>query len=210
MATRLLPAPDLASLKPMLAERRLALPRTGTWHYEIKFDGYRMLASTGTPALRLRQGGDATTWFPELAAELAKLPAGAILDGEVCVLDEIGRSDFDRLHARALRRRWYRGADLVVLCAFDLLAHRGRDLRAQPIEERKVQLQELLTNATTGLLYVSHVDDGPWLFDQVLALQLEGVVAKRAGSTYQPGRSPDWLKIKRPGAVPPGRFRRGG
>ncbi|MFS8930930.1 hypothetical protein [Cupriavidus taiwanensis] len=206
---RLVAAPDLASFQPMLAERRTALPRAGNWHYEIKFDGYRMLASTGTPALQLRQGGDATAWFPELVAELAKLPAGAILDGEVCVLDDIGRSDFDRLHARALRRRWYRGADLVVLCAFDLLAHRGRDLRGQPIERRKAQLQQLLGTTTTGLLYVSHVDDGPWLFDQVLALRLEGVVAKRAGSVYTAGRSPDWLKIKRPGAVPPGRFRRG-
>lgn len=210
MLRRLPPAPELTSLQPMLAERRLALPRTGTWHYEIKFDGYRMLAATGTPTLRLRQGSDATRWFPELAAELARLPAGAILDGEVCVLDDIGRSDFDRLHARALRRRWYPGADLVVLCAFDLLAHRGRDLRGQPIERRKAALQQLLASATTGLLYVSHIDDGAWLFDQVLTLQLEGVVAKRAGSTYTAGRSPDWLKIKRSGAVPPGRFRRAG
>ncbi|MCY1263152.1 Multifunctional non-homologous end joining protein LigD [compost metagenome] len=210
MANRPSPAPDLTHFQPMLAERRLALPRSGTWHYEIKFDGYRMLAATGTPALRLRQGSDATTWFPELAADLARLPAGAVLDGEVCVLDDIGRPDFDRLHARALRRRWYPGADLVVLCAFDLLAYCGRDLRALPIEQRKAQLQQLLAGTTTGLLYVSAVEDGTWLYHQVLQLKLEGVVAKRAGSAYTAGRSSDWLKIKRPGAVPPVRFRRGG
>lgn len=194
----------------MLAEPRRTLPRDGSWHYEIKFDGYRLLAATDPPALRVRQGATATTWFPELTAELAKLPAGTILDGEVCVLDDIGRSDFDRLHARALRRRWYAGADLVVLAAFDLLAHRGQDLRGEPIERRKALLQQLLAQTTTGILYVSSVEDGTWLYDQVLALQLEGVVAKRAGSAYTSGRSPDWLKIKRPGAIPPGRFRRGG
>lgn len=202
MTTRPSPVPDLTHFQPMLAERHLALPRSGSWHYEIKFDGYRMLAATGTPA--------ATTWFPELAADLARLPAGAVLDGEVCVLDDIGRPDFDRLHARALHRRWYPGADLVVLCAFDLLAYYGRDLRALPIEQRKAQLQQLLAGTTTGLLYVSAVEDGAWLYHQVLQLKLEGVVAKRAGSAYTAGRSSDWLKIKRPGAVPPGRFRRGG
>jgi len=61
---------------------------------------------------------------------------------------------------------------------------------------------------TVGLLYVSEVEDGAWLYRQVLALELEGVVAKRAGSTYKGGLSYDWLKIKRPGAVPPELFRR--
>lgn len=90
--------------------------------------GVRPLPEIGrayiTEILSRAQGATATTWFPELTAELAKLPAGTILDGEVCVLDDIERSDFNRLHARALRRRWYAGADLVVLAAFDLLAHR--------------------------------------------------------------------------------------
>ncbi|MNS80895.1 ATP-dependent DNA ligase [compost metagenome] len=99
---------------------------------------------------------------------------------------------------------------MVTYCAFDLLAYRGRDLRAEPIERRKARLQQLLASTTTGILYVSSVDDGAWLYAQALALQLEGVVAKRAGSAYSGGRSPDWLKIKRPHAIPPGRFRRAG
>lgn len=94
-----------------------------------------------------------------------------------------------------------------MLCAFDLVAHAGRDLRQQPYERRKAQLRELLTSAS-GLLFVDSVDDGAWLYDAALGLKLEGVVAKRAGSPYVAGTSPDWLKIKRPGATPPSRFHR--
>lgn len=185
------------------------LPTGPGWHYEIKHDGYRMLAGTAPGGLKTRNGADATAWFPELVDSLKQLPAGAhILDGEVCVLDDIGRSDFNRLHARALHRGWHRGADPVVLCAFDLLMLAGRDIRMQPIEERRARLRTMLAGITHGLMFVDQVDDGAWLYDQVLALKLEGVVAKRAGSAYIAGRSGDWLKIKRPGAVPPGRFHR--
>ncbi|MBF6989283.1 hypothetical protein [Cupriavidus sp. IK-TO18] len=125
----------LADVQPMLAKRSLSLPRSGVWHYEVKMDGYRMLAATAPFALKTRGGADATAWFPELRDALAHLPRGAhILDGEVAVLDDIGRSDFNRLHKRALRRGWYRGADPVVFCAFDLVAQSGRDLRDQPYE----------------------------------------------------------------------------
>lgn len=81
-----------------LVERK-AFPSSGGWLYE---NGYRVLASTG-PAARLKSRGgiDASAWFPEVTAAMAAMPAGSVLDGEVCVLDDIGRSDFDRLHARA-------------------------------------------------------------------------------------------------------------
>ncbi|QYY33577.1 hypothetical protein K2O51_31610 (plasmid) [Cupriavidus pinatubonensis] len=108
---------------------------------------------------------------------------------------------------RARRRRWYAGADPVVFCVFDLLDLRGRDMRAEPLETRKAALRELVTGV--NVLYVDSVDDGPWLYDQVLKLELEGVVGKRLGSSYQSGiRSPDWIKVKRPGAVPARRFSR--
>lgn len=203
-------APTLAELRPMLLCERKTIPRGPGWHFEIKYDGYRLLASTGdAPRLKSRNGANATTWFPELIESLATLPAGYILDGEVCVLDDIGKSDFERLHARARRKGWYRGADAVAYCVFDLLVGKRKDLRTQPIERRKGALRKLLAEPPPGLLYVDSVDDGAWLYGHALTLGLEGVVGKRAGSIYQSGeRSPDWQKIKRPGAVPAKRFKR--
>lgn len=200
------PTVSLADVSPMLARRSVVLPRTGVWSFEPKFDGYRILATRD--ALKTRGGADATGWFPELVRALSGLPVGHhIIDGEVCVLDSIGRSDFNRLQARALRRCWYAGADPVVLCAFDLLVHAGIDIRAQPIEARKDRLRDLMAGLP-GVLLVTGTEDGAWLWSYVEALKLEGVVAKRAGSAYVAGLSHDWLKVKRTGATPAGRFRR--
>lgn len=204
-------SPD--TLKPMLLTPRKAVPRDAGWLAEIKFDGYRALASTGsTLSVRTKNGADCTDWFPELKQGLGALAGGCVLDGEICVLDSLGRADFERLHARARRKRWYEGADRVVFCAFDLLIHRGRDVRQAPIEERKQWLQSLLSASReqVGILYVQAVlDQAEWLYQQCVALDLEGIVCKRAGSTYQSGvRSPDWIKVKRPGVHEHGAFRR--
>lgn len=166
-----------------------------------------MLASTTPAALKSRNGADATRWFPEVVRAFFDLPPGCILDGEVAVLDELGRSDFDRLHARAGRRGWYAGADLVAYCVFDLLAFNGKDLRGQPIEQRKRRLRQVLADPRPGLLFVDWVDNGAALYQAALALHLEGIVGKRAASLYVGERSTDWVKIKRPGAIPPERFR---
>ncbi|WP_231909629.1 hypothetical protein [Cupriavidus nantongensis] len=125
------------------------------------------------------------------------------------MLDDIGRSDFERLQSRARRRGWYRGAEPVVYCVFDILVGNGKDLRGQPLQRRKAALRKLLGSQRDGLLYVDSIEDGAWLYGHALALGLEGVVGKRTGSTYQAGeRSSDWAKIKRPGAVPYKRFTR--
>jgi bifunctional non-homologous end joining protein LigD len=185
------------------------------WIYELKFDGYRLVAGVqhGQVKLATRNGADATRWFPEVVQGLSQLPGGPhVLDGEVCVLDELGRSDFNRLQDRARRRCFYPNCDAVTFCAFDLLARDGRSLISLPVEQRKLQLQELLTPTPPSVLYVGHFDaeHGRVLFEQAVhQLNLEGLVAKRLGSMYRPGeRSLDWLKVKRPGAVPPERFRR--
>ncbi|MGO4302153.1 ATP-dependent DNA ligase [Cupriavidus sp. RAF12] len=194
----------------MLLVERKAIPRDEDWLYEIKFDGYRVLASTGSSArLRSRGGADATRWFPEVVAAMADMASGSILDGEVCVLDEFGRSDFNRLHARARRKGWYEGADLVVYCVFDVLVAKGKDIRSSPLEIRKATLAKLLRAHSNQVLHVTGVEDGEWLYRSALDLELEGVVGKRLGSPYLAGvRSPDWIKVKRPGAVPPERFKR--
>ncbi|SCU75499.1 conserved hypothetical protein [Cupriavidus necator] len=111
--------------------------------------------------------------------------------------------------SRALRRGWHAGATPVVYCVFDLLVGGGEDLRGLPVEKRKAALSKLLSGEPPSLLYVQDVEDGAWLYDAALGLGLEGVVGKRAGSVYRAGeRSSDWIKVKRPGAVPAKRFRR--
>lgn len=211
----------------MLARLVQRVPTTGDWQYQPKFDGYRLLADTAplTPpaprvsaapargrqtipvALRTRYGADATQWFPELHPILAGLGGRHVLDGEVTVLDARGVSDFNRLHARALRRGWAPGCDPVVYAVFDLLVHDGRDIRALPLEARRERLRALLAG-TPQLLFVDDTPDATALWALVLAMQLEGMVGKRLGSPYVAGASSDWIKIKRPGAIAPGRFRR--
>jgi bifunctional non-homologous end joining protein LigD len=205
----ILPAPML------LDEGRVGTPlgKPG-WIYEIKYDGWRVLAGIvdGKVHLATRNGADYTKAFPEVAKDLSTLDGGPhILDGEVCVLDDAGRSDFMRLQERARRKRWYEGCDPVVYCVFDLLAKDGRSLIDQPVEKRKQQLRDMLSPDLPAVLYVDHfpAEHGRALFEQAKALGIEGLVAKRLGSTYHPGeRSLDWVKVKRKGAIPPERFKR--
>jgi bifunctional non-homologous end joining protein LigD len=174
------------------------------WIYEIKFDGHRCMARAGggqPTELRTKNGANSTKWFPEVAQLLNALPEPVILDGEVCVLDEIGRSDFNRLQARAARRGFPAGAHPVTYCAFDVLYAGGRYVMDQPLAQRKQLLQRVLAPLAGQLIVVSELPADAALFDQVVnGLKLEGFVAKRLVSTYQPGViSPDWLKVKRPG-----------
>lgn len=176
------------------------------WLYELKFDGYRCMAGVdgGQVRLQTKAGGDCTAWFPEIADALAKLPGGPhVIDGEACVLDEHGVSDFNRLQERARKRRLYSGAPQVTLMAFDILMRDGRRVMDLPLVRRKQLLEELLAGQPrVHLLYVADLPADADVFKAMLAagLKIEGVVAKRKTSTYQPGvRSADWVKIKRPG-----------
>lgn len=197
----------------LLDERRYAPFSDPNWLYEIKYDGYRMLAQFGVGPvyLRTRQGQDCTRWFPEVVGELSKYGGGPyIIDGEVTVLDEEGRSDFDRLQDRARRRKYYEGADPVIYCVFDLLVA-GKSLMDLPLELRKSLLASLFTPAPThSVLVVEAIPQrGLDLYSLAEKLKLEGLTAKLADSLYLPGvRSDAWRKLKRPGAIPPERFRR--
>jgi bifunctional non-homologous end joining protein LigD len=205
---------DFATLSPMLLdERPLSLDEPG-WIYELKYNGYRILAEFGHGDCRLktRKGADASKWFPEVCATLSAIADGPyITDGEVCVLDELGRSDFDALQDRARRRRWYSDAKLVAYCVFDLLVDRGIDITGKPLAERKAALDRIFKVPLPNLLKVGYFEENArQLFDQaVLPLKLEGLVAKRLTSIYTPGiRSGDWVKVKRKGAIPAERFKR--
>lgn len=176
------------------------------WLYELKFDGYRCMAAIegGQVRLQTKSGADCTAWFPEVVTALQELPGGPhVIDGEACVLRPDGVSDFNAFQERARKRRWYAGAPQVTLCAFDLLLHDGLRVMGLPLVERKARLERLLVDLPKqAVLYVGSLPADPAVFHAMVGagLPIEGVMAKRRDSTYQPGvRSPDWLKIKRPG-----------
>jgi bifunctional non-homologous end joining protein LigD len=195
---------DMAALDPMLchpAEKPFSSP---DWVFELKYDGYRLLAEggAGRSQLRYRRGEDPTLRFPEVAAALRALPVpGLLLDGEVVSLDAQGRPDFQKLAERAQIVRASEiqratGLSPVTFIAFDLLAADGYDLRNLPLLVRKSLLARFCP--TIGpLRYGDHIPaQGEALLAQVVKLGLEGVVAKRAASPYRSKRSRDWLKLK--------------
>lgn len=187
----------------MLASERRTPFTHEDFVYEIKYDGWRCLsgADRGRVELRTRNGANCSKWFPEISQVLAALKGGPhVLDGEAAVLDDIGRSDFNRMHARAAKRRWD-PLNPVAYCAFDLLVLNGTSVMDRTYEERKALLFELLAPLKGKLVIVGYLpaDASVWR-EIVLGAQLEGVVAKEKSSLYLPGVvSKSWQKIKRPG-----------
>jgi len=139
---------DLAHYLPMLLDDR-PLPLTAPgWIFEIMYDGYRLTAMFGDGECRLRTrgGANATAWFPEIAKSLASVRGGPyVVDGEI----DLGRSDFNRLHARARRRRWFEGCDPVGYAVFDLMVDHGIDITQNTLLQRKALLANYWTLAPT-------------------------------------------------------------
>ncbi len=203
--------PDPAKVEPMLAElRNEPFSRPG-WLFELKYDGYRLLAAKEEPgpgerhprvALRYRSGTDVAGTWPDLVLAVRSLPyRRLLLDGEVVVLDEQARPSFQLLQQRAkLTRRpdVERAATRLpaVYYVFDLLACEDHDLRPLPLAERKRLLREVLPEAGP-LRLADHVEEeGEALYREVRKMGLEGIVAKRADRPYRAGRSADWIKIR--------------
>lgn len=188
----------------MLAEtRERAFSRPG-WIYELKHDGYRILAARedGEARLLTRNRNEATGTFPEVARAVAALPYdGLVLDGEVVVLDETGRPSFQRLQRRGRLTREPDIARAAVALqatyfAFDLLACEGLDLRDLPLVERKQFLRRVLPEVGP-LKYTDHIEEvGEAFYAEVVKLGLEGVVAKQGDSRYRGGRSSQWVKLR--------------
>jgi bifunctional non-homologous end joining protein LigD len=191
-------------LAPMLAETAETLDPDPHWRYEPKLDGYRTIAYVrgADVQLKSRRGLDLTALFPELTEELGgQAIEQMILDGEIVALDAAGRPSFNALQNRAQLKgaaeiAAARRDSPVVLVCFDLLHFAGLNLRAAPyLSRRRYLAQCLLPSAHVQLVHSS--DNGPELYNVALSHGFEGVVAKRADSTYQPGkRSRAWLKIK--------------
>ena len=194
-------ATDVEVMKATVREDAFSDP---AWVFELKYDGYRLIAGREEDqdaVLISRNGNDLTATFPEIArAVKGLLHPGLVLDGEVVVHDEKGFPSFDRLQRRG---RLQRRSDVAratlelpaVYYAFDLLALEGLDLRGLPLVERKRLLKEMLP--TVGpVRYSEHIEGmGEAMYEQVGALGLEGIVAKKAAGPYTGGRSKDWFKI---------------
>jgi bifunctional non-homologous end joining protein LigD len=161
------------------------------WAYEIKWDGYRTLAFVDADTIRLQSSHllDVTAKYPELAA----LPDGvhahsAILDGELVVLDDEGRPRFEliQIHKRQ-----------AVFVVFDVLQIDGHDTVGLIYEDRRRLLDQLVEQGDNWMISANQIGDGAALLDATFERELEGVMAKRLGSTYVPGkRSPNWRKVK--------------
>ncbi|MGZ3546607.1 MAG: DNA ligase D, partial [Gemmatimonadaceae bacterium] len=174
------------------------------WLFELKLDGYRLIASKahGESLLLTRNGNDYTSVFPEVARAVKALPFDeCIIDGEVVCLDAKGLPSFSRLQQRGrlssemeVRRA---AVELpATLYAFDLLGFEDFDLRPLPLARRKELLSDVVPKLG-ALRYLDHIEEqGEAFLQQVTAMGLEGIVAKKSTSRYRGGRSGDWLKIK--------------
>jgi len=196
------PAPP-PTYEPMMAVLTAQPFDDDEWLFEVKWDGHRCLANLGQATrLTSRTRRDMTAQFPELIDMHRQLAArNAVVDGEIVALDREGRPSFERMQDRFHRTpeelARNKGRVPVQFLAFDLLWLDGRPLLELPLRERRARLEEVLVE--TGDIRLSQVvgGAGTTFFEQVKALKLEGIVAKRAASPYRPGtRSHDWRTIK--------------
>ncbi len=192
------PAPAPADVPVQLATLSAAPPTGTRWLHEVKYDGYRLrIALAGGGARVLTRGGEEwTDRFPELAAAARNLPAtDALLDGEAVVFGEHGVPDFG-----ALQDALSTGdSSRIIYLAFDVLHLDGRDLRGEPLLERKRLLGELLGSAgpDSPLRFADHVEGrGTDFLAAACSLGLEGAISKRADAPYRPGRTSDWRKTR--------------
>ena len=182
-------APQLATLVDRAPE--------GDWHYEIKFDGYRMLARIRDGEVRLftRNGHDWTERLPRQAKALRALKLkDSWLDGEVVSLNGDGLPDF-----QALQNAFDIGRSLdIVYYLFDAPFLNGSDQRQAPLEERRAALKDALSGSRSKLLRFSEAFAANQrdIFESACDLALEGVIGKRKGSPYVSSRNTDWIKLK--------------
>ncbi|WP_053162639.1 DNA ligase D [Pseudomonas brassicacearum] len=188
------PLPD--TLKPELATLVESAP-DGEWLYEIKFDGYRVMACIehGDVRLLTRNGHDWTHKLPRQAEALAELGLeSAWLDGEMVVANDQGVPDF-----QALQNAFEAGSSgKIAYYLFDMPYLNGMDLRKVPVQERRAALAAVLEPNESPLLRFSDAfEETPEaLLNSACQMQMEGLIGKRIGSAYVSRRSNDWIKLK--------------
>jgi DNA ligase D-like protein (predicted ligase) len=187
-----LPKIKIAFIEPMLALLVQRLPTGADWSYEMKLDGYRCIASRRKNGVELlsRRNHSFNRRFPLIAKALERLEGGTILDGEVVALDESGRPSFSLLQN-------YQSKPHICFYAFDVLAYEGKSLLDLPLSTRR----KLLEQAVRSVRDPIRVSDGfaadPSVVTTAKEVGLEGIVAKRIDSAYEPGkRNGAWVKYK--------------
>jgi bifunctional non-homologous end joining protein LigD len=179
----------------MAAQPVKALPEGGEWLYELKLDGYRALLLKNGSEIRIlsRNEKDLTPMYPGIAAAGLRLPATqAVVDGEIVALAVDGRPSFQALQHRGSHPR-----HPLVFYGFDLLHLNGRNLMNEPLHARRAQLPELIGKSAAIRVSLDLPGRAAEIVRALRAAGIEGVIAKRRDSTYQPGeRSGDWVKLK--------------
>jgi DNA ligase D-like protein (predicted ligase) len=182
-------------VEPMQCLAVAKLPEGPNWEYEIKFDGYRALGikSAGRARLMSKNGNDFSARFPSVAKALSKLPDDSIIDGEIVALDETGKPSFNVLQN-------YNYADTPLqFYVFDLLHLTGKNLRDRTLDERRALLRAKVMSRMPPEISLSETLEAP-AAEIVAAVKkegLEGVIAKRRDSRYEPGRrSGAWVKMR--------------
>lgn len=164
------------------------------WAYEVKWDGYRTLAFVDGGRVRLQSSNlhDVTARYPEMQPLVGDVDATrVVLDGELVVLDNSGRPRFELIQRKEVDRLE------AAFFAFDVLSIDGRDTIGLVYEERRRLLRDVLADGANWQVPAHRIGDGPALLAATEAQELEGVMAKRLGTTYRPGaRSKDWRKVK--------------
>lgn len=219
--------PPPERIAPMMATLRDELPADDDrWAYEMKWDGVRAVVYVdgGRPTAYSRNDLDITDSYPELRAMAEAMGSTqAVLDGELVALDDAGRPSFERLQPRmhissAAKARSLMRLIPVTYLIFDVLHLDGRSTLQLPYRERRQLLESLALSGPSWRTPPAWFGGGADVLAASAEQGLEGVIAKRAGSTYQPGRRSDaWLKVKNLrtqevviGGWKPGSGRRGG
>ena len=179
-------------MKMQLLKKVESCPRDGEWLWELKYDGWRVMAliEKGLVKLVTRNNNDCTEKFSAISQSLIKLD-DCILDGEMIVVDENGRTDFYALRKPPQER--------LVYIVFDILFYNGDDLRPQPLLYRKQLLADAV-KASSNNIQISEYTKGDCkeIFESICKGGHEGIVGKLTDSVYSGGRTGAWIKLLNP------------
>jgi bifunctional non-homologous end joining protein LigD len=180
-------------VEPMLLHRAEKLPEGGLWTYELKLDGFRAEAikSGGRVHLRSRNDKDFNTKYPAIVQALGAMPDETVIDGEIVAVDDSGRPSFSALQNYGPRTR-------LIYYVFDVMILAGKDVMPEPVTARRELLQAVLVPLGEPIRESPQFEAGlTELIHSVRAQELEGLVAKRRDSRYEPGqRSGAWQKMR--------------
>jgi bifunctional non-homologous end joining protein LigD len=201
LTSAILPSPHspatarLGFIAPQIPTLVSEPPAGDGWLHEIKHDGYRTVVVLQERAARAftRNGHDwSTRYAPICRAAEALACRSAVIDGEMIVQGKDGVSDFGLLKSAIAHE-----PERLVFIAFDLLHLDSRDLRSEPLIERRAKLKELIGKGESCIAFSEEFDgDAATLFAAADRMGLEGIVSKKAASRYRSGRSTSWLKTK--------------